>query len=349
MAKVFISYSSSDKKKVFKLANHLRDLGCDPWLDEWRIDPGQNIVSAIQNGIKNTEYMVVVLTKKSVSSGWVDREWKVKYWEEVESGRISVIPLIFDDCEIPTLLREKKYIDFRRDYAVALSKLTKALFSYPKPSENKFLLKREEFPLDLLRLAEKYQGCHLRVLSHTGESLSQFINPVQSWFRRIGKLTLMVRNPAQEYVDEMEWNHVNKYDIPWSKHEIMAQLQFRVCKNAVHAGLLIDRYFYNSKPHCTLYLFDNKAAFFSIYRHYAKDEPPKTVFGRDGGCPWKSWYFPFVFIEGNSIIERQYIQNMIEYFDARISDCIGFEEMSKEYKEILLKHGDQQLWQRLTM
>lgn len=112
MAIVFISYCSEDHKFIRKFSNDLRRLGHQVWLDEWETLVRQNLVGEIQKGIEGADFVAVALSKKSVKSGWVEREWQAKYWEEIEQRQIRVLPLLIEDCNIPTLLKPKKYADF---------------------------------------------------------------------------------------------------------------------------------------------------------------------------------------------------------------------------------------------
>lgn len=124
---IFISHSSRDKEYVRRLALDLRSLGLKVWLDEWEIKVGEPITQGIQSGLVHCDYIAVWLTKQAVQSRWVEREWQAKYHEEVIKGTIIVLPLLAEDCEIPILLSDKKYADFRDDYDSGLGELLKVL------------------------------------------------------------------------------------------------------------------------------------------------------------------------------------------------------------------------------
>ncbi|MFI5388040.1 MAG: toll/interleukin-1 receptor domain-containing protein, partial [Fimbriimonadales bacterium] len=126
VARIFISHSSTDKAIARQLANDLRDLGHEPWLDEYAIRVGESIPDKIEKGLQDAEFVVVLLTPDAVRSGWVDREWKAKYWDEVSAGRVMVLPALVRDSEIPLLLRPKKYADLR-NYATGLVQLMGAI------------------------------------------------------------------------------------------------------------------------------------------------------------------------------------------------------------------------------
>lgn len=126
-AKIFISHSSADKTFVRGLAVDLAAIGHQPWVDEWEILAGESIVERVGVGIEDADFMIVVLSKSAVSSQWVENEWQAKYWAEINVKRVLVIPIVVDDCIVPTLLRAKKYVDFRHDYAAALELLSKSV------------------------------------------------------------------------------------------------------------------------------------------------------------------------------------------------------------------------------
>ncbi|MEU7790886.1 toll/interleukin-1 receptor domain-containing protein [Amycolatopsis sp. NPDC049159] len=83
----------------------------------------------VSRGIDECDYLLVLLSPISVESGWVQHEWSAKYWSEVESGEIRVIPVLLEDCAVPTLLRAKIYADVRSDYASGLEQIVDSLSS----------------------------------------------------------------------------------------------------------------------------------------------------------------------------------------------------------------------------
>jgi len=126
-AKVFISHSSKDRQFAKWLSIDLANSGHRPWLDEWQIKAGDSIPTQIGIGIDDCDFVLLLLSEKSTSSNWVEREWQAKYWREVQENKVMVIPVLVEDCKIPTLLQTKKYADFRSDYTEGLETLLAAL------------------------------------------------------------------------------------------------------------------------------------------------------------------------------------------------------------------------------
>lgn len=124
---VFLSHSSKDKNFVKSLAVDLKNYGVSVWLDEWEINVGESIPTKVNEGLENCDYLALILSKNSVESKWVENEWQAKYWEELESGKISLLPILIENCTIPKLLRHKKYADFTKDYTLALEGLVSSI------------------------------------------------------------------------------------------------------------------------------------------------------------------------------------------------------------------------------
>lgn len=124
---IFISHSSRDVDGPFRLAEDLKRIGLEVWLDKLNIGVGDRIIREIQKGLKGAGYLAIWLTRASVESGWVETEWETKYEIEVTSGSVTVLPLLAEDCEIPLFLRGKRYADFRQDYTEGLADLLRVV------------------------------------------------------------------------------------------------------------------------------------------------------------------------------------------------------------------------------
>lgn len=125
--KTFVSHSSRDKKFVRQLCTDLSHAGHTQWLDEWKIKAGDSIPQKIDEGIEEADFIIVVLSEHSIISNWAEREWHSKYWDEIESGKIQVLPVLLQDCSIPQLLKMKKYANFIHDYNSGLDDILVAL------------------------------------------------------------------------------------------------------------------------------------------------------------------------------------------------------------------------------
>jgi len=125
--RVFISYSSSDRPFVARLASDLKRLGVAVWWDQWAIRVGDSISEKVQDGISGAAWLAVVLSPRSVASAWVQRELGAAFVTELERRQIFVLPLLYEECDIPLLLRDKLYADFRASYQDGLDAVLERL------------------------------------------------------------------------------------------------------------------------------------------------------------------------------------------------------------------------------
>ena len=116
---IFLCHASKDKPIVRSIAERLVKLGADVWLDEAEIFVGDSLIEKIQDGIKNSDFLGVVLSPRSVKSIWVKKEVEAALIQEIEASDAKVLPILIEDCDIPLFLRPKKYADFRTDEAVS--------------------------------------------------------------------------------------------------------------------------------------------------------------------------------------------------------------------------------------
>lgn len=130
--KVFLSHSSLDKDKVISFALDLNEKGITTWVDAFDILPGESIVSKINEGLENCEFILLFLSKNSIKSNWVMKEWETILWDEINYNKVKIIPIKLEDCEIPKILQTKKYIDFSNDYNIGINQLISTLIEYGK-------------------------------------------------------------------------------------------------------------------------------------------------------------------------------------------------------------------------
>src|SRR5579872_2095140 len=121
-AKAFVSYSRADTDFVLRLCQDLRAAGASIWLDKLDIHPGEEWDESIERGLSECGRMLVVLSPKSVASENV--------LDEIGSAlsrKKTIIPVLYQDCEIPYRLNRIQYVDFRSAYDESLKSLLLAL------------------------------------------------------------------------------------------------------------------------------------------------------------------------------------------------------------------------------
>jgi hypothetical protein len=79
-----------------------------PWLDEWSISVGESIPKSISLALRNSDFVLVILSANAIKSQWVQAEWENKYWDEINDEMVKVLPILYQKCDIPDLLKVKK-------------------------------------------------------------------------------------------------------------------------------------------------------------------------------------------------------------------------------------------------
>src|SRR4051794_3820760 len=106
--RLFLCHSSTDKPHVRGLYDLLVNDGCSPWLDEKDILPGQDWELEIQRALRNADVILICLSAKAVrKEGYVQKEIKIALdiAAEKPDGTIFIVPVRFDDCDVPARLR----------------------------------------------------------------------------------------------------------------------------------------------------------------------------------------------------------------------------------------------------
>ncbi len=133
--KIFLIHTTIDKPFVRQLAFDLQSFGISTWLDEAEISFGESIIKKIQIGLESASYVIIVISKASMKSTWVEAEMETAIVFELE-GRINqIIPLVIDDAEIPPFLKRKSFMRCigTRDYKLNLGKLVEGIYQLKKP------------------------------------------------------------------------------------------------------------------------------------------------------------------------------------------------------------------------
>ena len=123
MQKVFLSHSSADKVFTKRLAADLKKCGIKVWYADWELNIGDSLFKKIEAGIKESSWLIIVLSPDSVKSNWVKLELNAGLAIELAQQSVFILPVLCRDCEMPLFLQHKLYADFRRDYNNGLQSL----------------------------------------------------------------------------------------------------------------------------------------------------------------------------------------------------------------------------------
>lgn len=115
---IFISHSSIDKPFVKRLEAELsRDKSLRFWIDENELLAGDDIQKSISQTLKDSDYLILVISDNSTKSSWVNFE--VSQFFGFADGK-NIIPIVISKGQkfpepIDNLIRRLKYLDFSDD------------------------------------------------------------------------------------------------------------------------------------------------------------------------------------------------------------------------------------------
>lgn len=116
----FISYSSQDAELAERLHADLQAARVRCWFAPHDLQPGEVIVSGIDQAIRVHEKVLLLLSEASVASSWVAHEAQLALTREAREGRNVLFPVRLDDSVLDAgsgwarTLREARHIgDFR--------------------------------------------------------------------------------------------------------------------------------------------------------------------------------------------------------------------------------------------
>lgn len=129
---VFISYSHDDLDWVTDFAARLQREGFRVARDEVFIKPGDILVHAIEEAIRDSAHGILVFSPASVASGWVQQEYAALMQRSIENGS-RFIPVLIEEVELPPFAATRYYADFRNAprprYDRLVAKIARALRS----------------------------------------------------------------------------------------------------------------------------------------------------------------------------------------------------------------------------
>jgi hypothetical protein len=118
----FISYCRTDSDFALKLAGDLKSAGAEVWLDQLSLALGDQWDQKIQRALNDHPWMIVILSPASVESTNVLDEISFALKKQK-----TVIPVVYQTCEIPYRIDRIHRIDFTLNYERGLEHLLRHL------------------------------------------------------------------------------------------------------------------------------------------------------------------------------------------------------------------------------
>lgn len=92
---IFICHASEDKSEiVIPLVKAFLEAGISYWYDEAEIEWGDSITQKVNEGLRISRYVIVILSEAFISKNWPQRELNSALNIEASSGEVRVLPLL---------------------------------------------------------------------------------------------------------------------------------------------------------------------------------------------------------------------------------------------------------------
>lgn len=109
---VFISHNKRQKPWVRRVVDQWRSLGLTVFFDEDSIQPGEDVVTAIEKGISNSRHIVLVLTPSALASDWVAMEIATTITNDPAARDRRLLPVLLEATDnIRPLIKRLNMID----------------------------------------------------------------------------------------------------------------------------------------------------------------------------------------------------------------------------------------------
>lgn len=127
MYDIFLSHRNFDNHRVRQLSENLEAWGVTSWFDDYGIEGSDEYIERIEDALEKARFFGVILTPIALDSRWVSWEIQMAVAEKIDGNLEGVVPLVFEDCDIPPKLKPFSPVYFCGDYYQGLEKLLRLL------------------------------------------------------------------------------------------------------------------------------------------------------------------------------------------------------------------------------
>ena len=158
---VFICHASEDKIDIIHpLIEAFDNNKISYWFDEAEIKWGDSLTVKVNEGLRISKYVIVVLSPNFISKTWPEREFNAALNMELSSGEVKVLPLLVgsekEKKEILNrypLINDKKYLPWDSSIDNILKEM---LFRLGKRSSQLEQQNKEPIDFDLPKIKKKF-------------------------------------------------------------------------------------------------------------------------------------------------------------------------------------------------
>lgn len=160
--RIFLSYAIEDKAAASAIVEGLRLRNVNIWEID-RIQSGESWTKSIRNTIVAGDYLLHLLSKKSVKyfnmNGEIERILK-----ELQTRYITFFPILLEDCEVPKVFAEYQYFNLRDGIDSSIEKLANSLKTTPDIDFDK--LSTQAFEQLVFELLKKLGFVNIQILNN---------------------------------------------------------------------------------------------------------------------------------------------------------------------------------------
>ncbi len=109
--RAFLSHAHTDRDFVMRLYRWSQEAKLPIWYDTQNLSASATISTELANAISQCHSMIIILSKSSIKSGWVEEEYNFAIGQRAKYKQYRIIPICIEECEIPGFLQTTKWID----------------------------------------------------------------------------------------------------------------------------------------------------------------------------------------------------------------------------------------------
>jgi hypothetical protein len=131
LPRIFVAYAHEDVDDAVQIFHSLVQAGFDPWMDRFKLLPGQNGARAIQNAMETSDFAVCCFSQNSIHKrGGFQSEirYALECAQRLPLDEIFMLPVRLDPCPVPVeVAREVQYVDLFPDWDAGMKRLYAAI------------------------------------------------------------------------------------------------------------------------------------------------------------------------------------------------------------------------------
>ena len=120
---IFISYSQKDKQYAELISGCLGDEGHKVWYDDWKLRTGDNLISKLEEGLRNADAIIIIISKHALRSKWVKKEYSAIAFSDISNRKARIVPVLVDESAVPQYLTRYAHVDLTLDQSIGLQRI----------------------------------------------------------------------------------------------------------------------------------------------------------------------------------------------------------------------------------